>query len=198
MARYFSSKESELKRARITEEYKIGRIKVRRHSDHLIPGVTPIAKYPYRFAPSEMQELLEQLQELQDKGSIRPSHSPCGEPVLFVKKKDDSFRISSFRLSSIKSERRRYSIDRILDAVCKPYPDKFVVLIDDILIYSKSKEDHEVHLKLTLELLKKDKLFAKFSKCEFWLQEVHFLGHVVNNNDVRNTKVSVTSIDNSR
>ncbi|GKC89902.1 hypothetical protein Tco_1150551, partial [Tanacetum coccineum] len=47
-----------------------------------------------------------------------------------------------------------------------------------------SKEDHEVHLKLVLELLKKEKLFAKFSKCEFWLQEVHFLGHVVNNNDI--------------
>ncbi|GJQ96937.1 putative reverse transcriptase domain-containing protein [Tanacetum coccineum] len=59
-----------------------------------------------------------------------------------------------------------------------------IVFIDDILVYSKSKEDHEVHLKLVLELLKKQKLFAKFSKCEFWLQEVHFLGHVVNNNGI--------------
>ncbi|GKE80233.1 putative reverse transcriptase domain-containing protein, partial [Tanacetum coccineum] len=54
----------------------------------LIPGATPVAKSPYRLAPSEMQELLEQLQELQDKGFIRPSHSPWGSPVLFVKKKD--------------------------------------------------------------------------------------------------------------
>ncbi|GJV59779.1 putative reverse transcriptase domain-containing protein [Tanacetum coccineum] len=59
-----------------------------------------------------------------------------------------------------------------------------IVFIDDILVYSKSKEDHEVHLKLVLELLKKQKLFVKFSKCEFWLQEVHFLGHVVNNNGI--------------
>ncbi|GJU47094.1 putative reverse transcriptase domain-containing protein [Tanacetum coccineum] len=73
----------------------------------------------------------------------------------------------------------------IRNRVCKPYLDKFViVLIDDILIHSNSKEDHEVHLKLVLELLKNDRLYAKFSRCEFWLQEVHFLGHAVNHNDI--------------
>nr|GEW02276.1 hypothetical protein [Tanacetum cinerariifolium] len=62
-------------------------------------------------------------------------------------------------------------------------PNKLVIVfIDDILIYSKTKEDHEVHLKLVLELLKNERLYAKFFKCEFWLQEVHFLGHVVNHN----------------
>ncbi|GJT97504.1 hypothetical protein Tco_1093022 [Tanacetum coccineum] len=93
---------------------------------NLIPRVTPVAKSPYRLAPSEMQELSGQLQELQDKGFIRPSHSPWGAPT---------------------------------------------------------KEDHEVHLGLVLELLRKENLYAKFSKCEFWLQEVHFLGHVVNQNE---------------
>ncbi|GJZ08334.1 putative reverse transcriptase domain-containing protein [Tanacetum coccineum] len=73
----------------------------------------------------------------------------------------------------------------IRNRVCKPYLDKFViVLIDDILIYSKSKKEHKVHLRLVLELLKKEKLYAKFSKCEFWLQEVNFLGHVVNQNGI--------------
>nr|GEW78898.1 putative reverse transcriptase domain-containing protein [Tanacetum cinerariifolium] len=66
----------------------------------------------------------------------------------------------------------------LMNRVCKPYLDKFFIMfIDDILIYSKYKEGHEVHLKLVLELLKKERLFAKFSKCEFWQQEVYFLGH---------------------
>ncbi|GKB80969.1 putative reverse transcriptase domain-containing protein, partial [Tanacetum coccineum] len=73
----------------------------------------------------------------------------------------------------------------LMNRVFKPYLDKFVILfIDDILIYSKSKEEHAVHLKLILELLKKEKLYDKFSKCEFWLQEVQFLGHVVNQDGI--------------
>nr|GEZ06167.1 hypothetical protein [Tanacetum cinerariifolium] len=60
----------------------------------------------------------------------------------------------------------------------------FIVFIDDILIYSKSKEDHEVHLKLVLELRKKKKWFPKFSKCEFWLREFRFLRHVVNSDGI--------------
>ncbi|GKB43764.1 putative reverse transcriptase domain-containing protein [Tanacetum coccineum] len=61
----------------------------------LVPGATPVAKSPYRLTPSEMQELSGQLQELQDKGFIRPSHSSCGAPVLFVKKKNGSFYLRS-------------------------------------------------------------------------------------------------------
>ncbi|GKC12267.1 reverse transcriptase domain-containing protein [Tanacetum coccineum] len=85
----------------------------------------------------------------------------------------------------------------IRNRVCKPYLDKFViVLIDDILIYSKSKKEHDVHLRLVLELLKKEKLYAKFSKCEFWLQEVNFLGHIVNQNGIHVDPSKIEAVKN--
>nr|GFA57243.1 putative reverse transcriptase domain-containing protein [Tanacetum cinerariifolium] len=72
----------------------------------------------------------------------------------------------------------------LMNRVCKPYLDKFVIVfIDDILIYSKDKKEHEEHLKAILELLKKGDLYAKFSKCEFWIPKVQFLGHVIDSQD---------------
>ncbi|GKE98567.1 putative reverse transcriptase domain-containing protein [Tanacetum coccineum] len=68
----------------------------------------------------------------------------------------------------------------LMNRVCKPYLDKFIIVfIDDILIYSKDEKEHEEHLKAILELLKKEKLYAKFSKCAFWIPKVQFLGHVI-------------------
>nr|GFA50380.1 putative reverse transcriptase domain-containing protein [Tanacetum cinerariifolium] len=85
----------------------------------------------------------------------------------------------------------------IMNRVCRPYLDKFVIVfIGDILIYSKSKEELEVHLKLILELLKKKKLFRKFSKCEFWLQEVCFLKHAVNSEGIHVNPSKIKAVKN--
>ncbi|GJW82464.1 putative reverse transcriptase domain-containing protein [Tanacetum coccineum] len=85
----------------------------------------------------------------------------------------------------------------LMNRVCNPYLDKFIIMfIDDILIYSKSEEEHEVYLKTILDLLKKEKLYAKFSKCEFWLKEVQFLGHVVNRDGIHLDPSKVESVKN--
>ncbi|GKD85277.1 putative reverse transcriptase domain-containing protein [Tanacetum coccineum] len=192
----------------------------------LVPEATPVAKSPYHLAPSEMQELSGKLQDLQDKGFIRPSHSQWGAPILVVKKKDGSFRMCiDYRELNKLIVKNYYPLPRIddlfdqlhfeftvmpfgltnapivfmdlMNRVCKPYLDKFVIVfIDDILIYSKSKEEHEVHLSLVLELLKKEKLYAKFSKCEFWLLELHFLGHVVNQNGIHGYPSKIEAVKN--
>ncbi|GJX10009.1 putative reverse transcriptase domain-containing protein [Tanacetum coccineum] len=71
----------------------------------------------------------------------------------------------------------------LMNRVCKPYLDKFVIVfIDDILIYSRKKEEHEDHMRIILKLLKKEKLYAKFSKCDFWISIVQFIGHVICDN----------------
>ncbi|GKA02945.1 putative reverse transcriptase domain-containing protein, partial [Tanacetum coccineum] len=83
----------------------------------------------------------------------------------------------------------------LMNRVCKPYLDKFVIVfINDILIYSKSKEEHEEHLKLILELLKKEELYAKFSKCDFWLPKVQFLGHVIDSEGIHVDPAKIESI----
>ncbi|GJT65652.1 putative reverse transcriptase domain-containing protein [Tanacetum coccineum] len=180
----------------------------------LIPGAAPVAQAPYRLALSEMKELSEQLQELSDKDFIRPSSSPWGSPVLFVKKKYGSFRmcIDYHELNKL-TVKNRYPLPRI---------DNLFDQLQGSSIYSKidlrsgyhqlrvreqdipktafrtryghyefqvmpfgltnapaDKEEHEEHLKAILELLKKEKLYAKFSMCEFWIPKVQFLGHVI-------------------
>ncbi|XP_022007477.1 uncharacterized mitochondrial protein AtMg00860-like [Helianthus annuus] len=85
----------------------------------------------------------------------------------------------------------------LMNRVCKLYLDKFVIVfIDDILIYSRTKDEHEQHLRAILELLKKEQLYAKLSKCGFWIREVQFLGHVVNENGIHVDPAKIESIKN--
>ncbi|RVW67380.1 Transposon Ty3-G Gag-Pol polyprotein [Vitis vinifera] len=168
----------------------------------LVPGTGPMSKAPYRMAPVELKELKVQLQELLDKGFIRPSVSPWGAPVLFVKKKDGSMRLcidyrelnkidlrSGYHQLRVRGEdvpktafRTRYghyeflvmpfgltnapaAFMDLMNRVFKPYLDQFVVVfIDDILVYSRSREEHEGHLSIVLQTLRDKQLYAKLKK----------------------------------
>ncbi|GJW51609.1 putative reverse transcriptase domain-containing protein [Tanacetum coccineum] len=197
----------------------------------LVPGAAPVARAPYRLAPSELKELSDQLKELLEKGFIRPSSSPWGAPVLFVKKKDGSFRMCiDYRELNKLTVKNRYPLPRIDNMFDQLQGSSIYSKIDlrsgyhqlrireeDIPITSfrtrydhyefqvmpfgltnapANKEEHEEHLKIILELLKKEQLYAKFSKCDFWLESVQFLGHVINNKGVHVDPAKVEAIRN--
>ncbi|GKF23094.1 putative reverse transcriptase domain-containing protein, partial [Tanacetum coccineum] len=85
----------------------------------------------------------------------------------------------------------------LMNRVCKQYLDKFlIVFIDDILIYSRNKEEHANHLRIILELLKKEKLYAKFSKCDFWIRIVQFLGHLIDNQGLHVDLAKIEAVKN--
>ncbi|GJW52477.1 putative reverse transcriptase domain-containing protein [Tanacetum coccineum] len=222
-------------KAKIIYHEKVVRIPLLDGKIELILGAVPIAKSPCHLAPSELEELSGQLKELQDKGFIRPSSSPWGALVLFVKKKDGSFRMCiDYRELNKLTIKNRYPLPRIYDLfdqlqgssffskidlrsryhqlrmheddisktsfrtryghfefivmpfgltnapavfmdlmnkVCRPYLDKFVIVfIDDILIYSKTQEEH--------------------------LKEVQFLGNVINGNEIHVDPSKIKAIKN--
>ncbi|GKB68415.1 putative reverse transcriptase domain-containing protein [Tanacetum coccineum] len=171
----------------------------------------PIARVPYRLAPSEMQELSNQLQELADRGFIRQGSSVyskidlrSGYHQLRVRDEDIhktdfktwyghyEFQVMPFGLTSAPP----VFMD-LMNRVCKPYLDKFVIVfIDDILIYSRNKEEHADHLRIILELLKKEKLYAKFSKCDFWISIVQFLGLVIDSQGIHVDSAKIEAVKN--
>ncbi|GJY33490.1 putative reverse transcriptase domain-containing protein [Tanacetum coccineum] len=162
----------------------------------LIPGAAPVARAPYRLAPSEMKELSEQLQELSDKGFIRPSSSPWGAPVLFVKKKDGSFRMCiDYHLRSGYHQLRVREQDIPKTAFRTRYGHyEFQVMPFGLTNAPADEKEHKEHLKAILELLKKEQLYAKFSKCEFWIPKVQFLGHVIDSRGIHVDPAKIESI----
>ncbi|GJR67923.1 putative reverse transcriptase domain-containing protein [Tanacetum coccineum] len=220
--------------------------------------VPVIHDFPEVFL-EEFPRLLPSRQELLEKGFIRPSSSPWGALLLFVKKKDGSFRMcidyrklikltvknhyplpkiddlfdqvqglsvyskidlrSGYYQLRIKEEdfpitafRTRYGHFKfqvmsfgltnapavfmdLMNQVSKPYLDKFVIVfIDDILFYSKDEEEHGKHLKIILGLLKKERLYAKFSKCDFLLDLIQFLGYVIDRSGVHVNPAKIEAI----
>jgi hypothetical protein len=214
----------------------------------LQPGTAPISKRPYRMPPNELAELKIQLQDLLDKGFIRPTASPWGCPALFVKK-DNSLRLCvDYRPLNAVTIKNKYPLPRIdilfdqlagakvfskidlrsgyhqikikpcdipktafstryglyeylvmsfgltnapayfmylMNSVFMLELDKFVVVfIDDVLIYSKTDEDHANHIRIVLQRLRDHRLYTKFSKCEFWLDSVKFLGHTISSKGI--------------
>ena len=202
------------------------------------------------MAPLELKELNLQLQELLERGFIRPSVSPWGAPVLFVKKKDGTLRLCiDYRQLNKLTVKNKYLLPRIddlfdqlkgasifskidlrsgyhqlrikdvdvhkmafrtryghyeflvmpfgltnaqtafmdlMNRVFRSYVDQFVVVfIDNILVYSKDRESHDTHLQVVLETLRKEQLYGKLSKCEFWMNEVFFLEHIVSKEGIR-------------
>ncbi|GKA28470.1 putative reverse transcriptase domain-containing protein [Tanacetum coccineum] len=251
---HVTTKEAEDK----SREKRLEDVPIVRDFPEVFPEDLP-ARAPYQLAPSEMKELSEQLQELSDKGFIRPSSSPWGAPVLFVKKKDGSFRMCiDYRQLNKLTVKNRYPLPKIddlfdqlqgssvyskidlrsgyhqlivreedipktgfmtryghyefqvmpfgltnapavfmdlMNRVCKPYLDKFIIVfIDDILICSNNKKEHEEYFKAILELLKTEELYAKFSKGEFWIPKVQFLGHVIASQGIHVDPAKIESI----
>ncbi|GJV85860.1 putative reverse transcriptase domain-containing protein [Tanacetum coccineum] len=172
----------------------------------LIPDATPIAKTLYRLAPSEMKELIitlksvypllriddlfDQIQGARwfSKIDLRLGYHQLKVQEEYIPKTAFRTRYEHFEFIVMPfglTNAPTIFMD-LMNRVCSPMLDKSVIVfIDDILFYYKSKEEHEVHLREVLETLRKERLYAKFSKCEFWLQEVQFLGHVINSKGLK-------------
>ncbi|GJZ71541.1 putative reverse transcriptase domain-containing protein [Tanacetum coccineum] len=161
----------------------------------LIPGAEPISKAPYRMAPIELKELKDQLQELLERGFIRPSVSPWGAPDISKTAFRTRYGHYEFLVMPFGLTNAPAVFMDLMNRVFHEFLDKFVIVfIDDILVFSKSKEEHEAHLRTVLQILRQEKLYAKFSKCEFWLSKVAFLDHIVSAEGITMDPANVEAI----
>ncbi|GKD44155.1 putative reverse transcriptase domain-containing protein [Tanacetum coccineum] len=197
----------------------------------IVPGAAPVARAPYRLAPSEMKELskdgsfricidyrelnkltiknrypLLRIDDLFDQlqGSSVYSKINVRSRYHQLRIKEEDIPITAFRTryGHFEFQVMPFGLTNapamfmdLMNRVCKPYLDKFVIVfIDDILVYSKDEEEHGKHLNIILELLKKERLYAKFSKCVFWLDLVQFLGHVIDRSGVHVDPAKIEAI----
>ncbi|GJZ78902.1 putative reverse transcriptase domain-containing protein, partial [Tanacetum coccineum] len=171
----------------------------------LVLGTTLVAHAPYRLAPLEMKELAridDLFDQLQGSSVYSKIDLLSGYHQLRVREKDIPIMAFRTRYGHYEFQVMPFGLTNapaifmdLMNRVCKPFLDKFVIVfIDDILIYSKNKEEHKEHLRIILELLQKEKLYAKFSKCEFWLDFVKFLDHMINSQGVYMDPTKVEAI----
>ncbi|RVW14225.1 Retrovirus-related Pol polyprotein from transposon 412 [Vitis vinifera] len=153
----------------------------------LAPGIAPISKAPYKMAPMELKELKIQLQELLDKGFIWPSVSPWGAPILFVKKNDGSMRLCiDYRELNKRRVRNKYPLPQI---------DDLFDQLQGACVFPKIDLRFGYH---QLRTLKDKQLYAKLKKCEFWLDKVSFLGHMVTKDGISIDPGNVDVVSNWR
>ncbi|GKE48370.1 putative reverse transcriptase domain-containing protein [Tanacetum coccineum] len=165
----------------------------------LIHGAMPVLKSPYRLAPSELEELSGQLKELQDKELNKLTIKNC-YPLPMI---DDLFKqlqgsqcFSKIDLRSGYHQLRVHEDDIPKTAFRTRYGHFEFTVLPFGLTNASTREDHEEHLRLVLELLKKERLYAKFSKCEFWLREVQFIGHVINGDGIHVDPSTIEAVKN--
>jgi transposase InsO family protein len=219
----------------------------------------PVHRKAYRMSAAELVELKRQLGVLLEKGWIRPSNSPYGAPVLFVRKKDGSLRcVADYRWLNSATVKSRYPLpniedlldqvqgarwfskldfdsayhqvevepedvpktaiitrygqfeytvmpfglcnapatfSRLMNQVFSAYLDEFVIVyLDDVCVYSKSLEEHVVHLRQVLSLLRQHKLFAKRKKCVFAQPSVSYLGHIISAEGIATDPAKVAAV----
>ncbi|MCO5580910.1 hypothetical protein L7F22_034783 [Adiantum nelumboides] len=219
------------------------------HMIELIPGSSPPNKPPYRVSQAQQEEIMRQVNELVEKGMVRPSSSPFCSPVLLVQKKDGTYHIcvdyralnritindrfpvprvedlfdklqgsTYFSRIELKSGYHQIRIvdedivktafrttfglyeylvmpfgltnapstfNRMMERIFRPHRNFTGVFFDDVIIYSKTIEEHKEHLKVIFQALRDNKLYVYQKKSEFFLQEIQYLGHIISKNGIR-------------